>query len=88
MKEIMATVTERGQVTIPAEVRRLLGIKTRGSIVFGIEDGAVRITRPAFSLEEAFGSVSPKQRPEDFDRMIREAMEDRAAAAAEELQGG
>lgn len=87
MKEILAAVTERGQVTIPVEVRRLLGIRTKGSIVFAVEDGEVRLARAAFSLEEAFGSVSPKERPEDFDRMIREAMEKRAAQTVQELQG-
>ena len=29
MKEYAATVTQRSQVTLPAEVRRLLGIKAR-----------------------------------------------------------
>ena len=30
MKEFTTTITQRGQVTIPAEVRRVLGVKHRG----------------------------------------------------------
>lgn len=37
MKEIISTVTSKGQVTIPAEVREYLGIKTNDKIVFVID---------------------------------------------------
>ena len=36
MREITASVTERGQVTIPAEVRKALGIKARDKVSFVI----------------------------------------------------
>ncbi len=42
MKEIISTVTSKGQVTIPAEVRKYLGIKTNDKIAFVIDQkGAV-----------------------------------------------
>ena len=34
MKELLTTVTKRGQVTVPAEVRRLLGIKPYDKVAF------------------------------------------------------
>lgn len=41
--EIEATVTERGQTTIPAAIRKMLGV-SKGSIVFkGMPDGTVII---------------------------------------------
>jgi len=40
--EIEATVTERGQTTVPAAIRRMLRLGKRGSIVFrGLPDGTV-----------------------------------------------
>ena len=78
MKEILSTITSRGQITIPAEVRKLLGTKNGDKIAFEIEDGQVRLRAARFTLKSAFGSVTPKHRPEDFDAMIDDAMEEQA----------
>lgn len=34
MKELVTTLTQRGQVTVPAEVRGLLGVKPRDRQAF------------------------------------------------------
>lgn len=38
-----ARVTSKGQLTIPAEVRRALGIREGDSLVFEVEGGKVRV---------------------------------------------
>lgn len=44
--EIPATVTERGQTTVPAAVRKMLGLGKRGRVVFrGLSDGTVVIAK-------------------------------------------
>lgn len=73
MREFVASVTERGQVTIPAEVRRVLGTKPRTKVVFRIEGGRVELAPVEFTLETAMGSVKPVSRPEDFDAISRDA---------------
>lgn len=85
MKEITTTLTQRSQVTVPAEVLRLLGLKPRDRVVFAIEDGRVSLTPARFTLESAYGSVKPSQRPEDFEALIREAKEARAEKTLREL---
>jgi antitoxin PrlF len=85
MKEIVATVTERGQVTVPAEVRRLLGTGPHDKLVFVIDGEQVSLKRPAFTLETAFASVKPLGNEGDFKRIIREAKEERAERAVREL---
>jgi bifunctional DNA-binding transcriptional regulator/antitoxin component of YhaV-PrlF toxin-antitoxin module len=72
-KQISGTITSRGQVTIPAEIRRILGADTPGKIIFQLDGDEVRLLRPAFTLETAYGSVEPLNRPEDFPRIAREA---------------
>ncbi len=67
MKEVLATLTQRSQVTVPAEVRRILHLKPKDKVAFQIEDDQVRLVPATFSLETAFGSVTPKSRPEDFE---------------------
>ena len=44
-KELVSTVTSKGQVTIPVEVRRRLGVRPPDKIAFIIEDHQVRLAR-------------------------------------------
>ncbi len=44
--EIPATVTERGQTTVPAAIRKMLNLGKRGHVVFkGLADGTVVIAK-------------------------------------------
>ena len=86
MMEIIATVTERGQLTLPAEVRRTLGIRPRQKVAFVIDDGEVRLIPVEFTLESAYGSVTQHHRPENFEEAIREAMEEHAREVVREMQ--
>ncbi|MCE2465878.1 MAG: type II toxin-antitoxin system PrlF family antitoxin [Dehalococcoidia bacterium] len=85
MKEITTTITQRGQVTIPAEVRRVLGVKPRDKVAFTIFDGEVRLAPALFSLESAYGSVKPSSRPEDLDEVSRTAKVAKAEKTTVEL---
>ena len=86
MKEITAATTQRNQVTIPAEVRRLLGLKPRDKVAFTIEDdGVVRLAPASFSLESAYGSVRPVAGPEDLEQATRDAKDAKAEETASEL---
>ena len=78
MNEFTATVTQRSQVTIPAQVRRVLGIGPRDKVAFTIEDDTVRLRPAAFTLESVFGSIHPSEQPEDFERIVREAKDTKA----------
>ncbi|HLZ68626.1 MAG TPA: hypothetical protein VKV26_01835 [Dehalococcoidia bacterium] len=86
MKEIVASVTERGQVTVPAEVRRLLGTGPHGKIIFQIDGDQVRLKRPAFTLKTAFASVQPLGNEGDFKQIIREVKEERAERTERKLR--
>lgn len=82
MKEIVTTITQRSQVTVPVEVRRVLGVKPRDKIAFTIEDGEVRLAPPSFSLESAYGSVKPLEKPENFEKISRAAKDAKAEQTA------
>ena len=83
MTEHETTVTQKGQVTIPAEIRQALGIKPRDKVIFELEDEerVVRLRRAASKVERWYGVVTPKQRPENF-KEVREQFEQ---AVAEEV---
>lgn len=51
--EIEATVTERGQTTVPAAIRKALALKKQDRIVFrSMPDGSVTIARRGDAAEE------------------------------------
>jgi antitoxin PrlF len=82
VKEIISTITSKGQVTIPAEVREYLGVKTNDKIAFVIDsEGIVRIRVPRYpdvaSLRGAAGSLSE---PLSWRQMQKIAYEDRLKA--------
>jgi AbrB family looped-hinge helix DNA binding protein len=87
-KTILASVTERGQVTIPAEVRKALGITARDKVDFVIEDGEVRLKRPKYTLQTAYASVPPLRGGKDIDEAIREAKDERADRLVEKMRKG
>jgi antitoxin PrlF len=45
MKEYTSVVTRKGQVTIPAEIRRALSLQEGDKVAFEVEDDRVRIAR-------------------------------------------
>jgi antitoxin PrlF len=87
-QEFIATVTSKGQVTIPAAVREQLGITAQDKIVFRVgKDKRVEIELLPMSLEEAYGSVAPLQRPENFDELKRIARGEREQRWLDKLNG-
>ncbi len=85
LKEHMLRLTSKGQVTVPVEVRKKLGIKPGEAIVFRILDDRIELDRAPMSLEEAFGSVQPLHQPEDFEARGREAWEEHAQRVVDEM---
>jgi AbrB family looped-hinge helix DNA binding protein len=80
MKEFRASVTSRGQVTIPADVRRHLGVGTPDKVAFVLdEDGTVRLSKPiTHTVLSLAGSIPALKRPTsvDFDAEIADAMDE------------
>ncbi len=74
MQEFETTLTEKGQVTIPLEIRRLIGLHPRDRVRFEVEGDVVKITRATSKLLAGYGAISPKNKPEDFQK-VREEFE-------------
>jgi antitoxin PrlF len=88
MTERETTITRKGQVTIPAEIRSRLGLKPKDRVRFEMHGDTVTL-RPATSrLLRWYGSVTPKDRPEDFRKMREEFEEGVAEEADAEGQSG
>jgi antitoxin PrlF len=74
----VSTVTSQGQVTIPAKVRRRLGLHSGDTIVFVFDDdGNVRLRVPRFpSVASLRGVAGSLAEPLSWDQVRRMAHED------------
>lgn len=75
MGKFYSVVTGKGQITLPVEIRRALGVKEGDKVELSLSDAgqALVILRPVRSIAEAtFGAVAPRKRPEDFQELRHE----------------
>ncbi len=83
MSENLATITKKGQVTIPVEIRKALGLKPRDKVAFILDHDVVRLEPSSSTLKAGFGAVKPRRKPEDF-KELRSKVRKRVAQKAEE----
>ena len=82
MREFLATITKKGQITIPAEVRRHLGIKRGDRLAFAMEGDQVRLVPRGSAVERTAGifksnrpPLTAKQEREEFKQGVAEEIE-------------
>jgi len=82
MPEIMMTVTSKGQVTIPAAVRRHLKIERSQKIALVLEDdGTVRLKLPGYrTIADVRGAAGALGQNLTWKQMRAMGREDRAMA--------
>ena len=82
MRERFTVLTRKGQITLPVDVRRALGIEEGDRLEVSLPDPDTKVVqlRPVQSVAEmTFGAVKPRKQPEDF-RELRRQFEDEVAA--------
>ena len=86
MKEMRTVMTRKGQVTVPAEIRRQLGLKRGDRVAFVLDEGEVRLTRTGSVVERTAGAFRTR-RPALTAEELREAAERAMAEEADERAG-
>lgn len=81
MKEVLSTVTSKGQVTIPVEIRRVLGLAPHEKVAFILEADQVRLARRGSVVARTAGMLRTNRPPLTAEE-LREAAE---RAIAEEV---
>jgi AbrB family looped-hinge helix DNA binding protein len=93
MKELYTSVTRKGQITLPAEIRRLLKIKEGDRIAVSLVaptegEEPQAVIKPVRSVAEmTFGAVPPLKRPKDAGE-IRAAFEEGMAQRDGQVMSG
>lgn len=81
MQQHVSSVTSKGQVTIPAEVRRLLGVVPRDKVAFLVEEDRVRVA-PAQSVVSRTSGMLRSGKPLLTAREEKRAAEEAMAEEA------
>ncbi len=81
MKEVLASVTTKGQVTIPVEVRKLLGVSAHDKLAFIVEDDQVRLQRRGSVVARTAGALKSDAPPLTAEA-LRQAAEEAIAEGA------
>jgi antitoxin PrlF len=70
---LTSTLTSKGQITIPQELRQLLELHSGDKVGFAIEDGHIILFPKLDNIEAAFGLCRAKKGVSlaDMDRAIR-----------------
>jgi AbrB family looped-hinge helix DNA binding protein len=80
MEELFTSVTRKGQITLPAEIRRSLGIKEGDKVAVSLVSGPdneqpLAILKPVRSVaERTFGAIKPLSQSKN-DKDLRDAFE-------------
>ncbi len=85
MRRAITRVTSKGQVTIPVEIRRALGIKPRDRVEFTLVDGVAKVAKSESVVDRLGGSVPWTGGPLDFKKLRREFEEEMARDVRSEM---
>ena len=78
MRDFVGSVSPKGQVTIPQEMREKLGIKPRDRVIFSLDEGGLRITSLRSRLDAAYQSVPALDPPRAWGEVTAIAHEEHA----------
>jgi AbrB family looped-hinge helix DNA binding protein len=89
VKQAVATVTSKGQVTVPVEVRRHLRIDEGDKVVFRVDEtGAVRLERVKYpTIASLRGIAGTLKKPRTWQEIEGIVHEERAGAIEKKLRG-
>jgi antitoxin PrlF len=84
MKEYVSSISPKGQITLPAEVRTRLGLKPKDKVAICMEEEKVIVRAALADLEAGFQSIPALKERRTLEEMTEIAAEEHAEEAARE----
>ena len=84
MADMVSSVSPKGQVTVPVQIRRLLGIKPKDKVAFRVEGKRVELTPARTRLDESYMAIPALKRKRSWKEVEAAVADEQAAHAAEE----
>lgn len=85
-KELLTVLTRKGQITVPAEIRRALGLKQGDKVALVLEEGQARLVRAGSVVTRTAGLLKGQAAPATAEE-LREAAERAVARESVERIG-
>jgi AbrB family looped-hinge helix DNA binding protein len=82
----LGVITRKGQVTLPADIRRALKLQEGDTVAFRLEDGEVRVRPVRATLADGFQSIPALAVPKTEEEIAVIVRDERAARYREELR--
>ncbi len=75
----LSTVSKRGQIVIPKNIRDLLGIEASDKVYFRIEDNNKIMLKPILTIEQAMGFIKTEKKytNKDYKKAVVEAVKEK-----------
>ena len=84
MKEFTSSVSPKGQITIPLEIRQQLEVKPKDKVIITLDGDEVKIAPTRAALDASFQSVPALTVRRTLEEMTEIAHEEQAQEAARE----
>jgi bifunctional DNA-binding transcriptional regulator/antitoxin component of YhaV-PrlF toxin-antitoxin module len=84
MEEFYSSVSPKGQVTVPQQIRQMLGLSVKDRVRFRVVGDRVFLTRVESKIAKHAQSIPPMKETMDIDDAIALVMDDHALEAARE----
>jgi AbrB family looped-hinge helix DNA binding protein len=84
VNEFTSSVSPKGQITLPQEIRRRLGVKPRDRVTIRLDGDEIKVTPLKSIVDEIAGSVPALDPARPWDEVIAIAREDLARNARDE----
>ena len=88
MHDYHSSISPKGQITLPQELRERWGLKAKDRITIRIEDDLVTLMPVRSAIDATFGAVPPLAAPLSDAEVMAIAAEDHAAEIARERLAG
>ena len=85
MKDYTSSVSPKGQITLPLEIRKRFGIRPKDKVILTVEgEDAIRIKPVGSRLAAGFGVAPPLKEPRTLEEIMDIAREEHAQEVAAE----
>ncbi|MEM7589536.1 MAG: AbrB/MazE/SpoVT family DNA-binding domain-containing protein [Myxococcota bacterium] len=82
---LSSRITSKGQTTIPADIRRSLGLSAHDRLGYELDGDRLIVYPLRGTILDHRGTVKPRNRPEDFRAIREQVMEEVACDIAKKL---
>ena len=85
-KTFATTLTQRGQITLPAEIHRALGVRPRKKVTFTMDGDEIRLVAQKHTLESVHGLLPKLKELRTLVEIVEIAPDEHARHVLDEMK--